>query len=112
MKLLKLLQEIISESQLMGLNEYEATWYEESRYIQELANPEMAYSYEEVDNNEWVFNDKYGNTIGVGFNNINKYFETFYIVKDLKGREIKIKLTLLHSRVGPTIDDLILGLRF
>ena len=43
MKLLKLLQEIISESQLMGLNEYEATWYEESRYIQELANPEMAY---------------------------------------------------------------------
>ena len=103
MKLLKLLQEIISESQLMGLNEYEATWYEESRYIQELANPEMAYSYEGVDNNEWVFNDKYGNTIGVGFNNVNKYFETFYIVKDLKGREIKIfDYQSVKDQIDPT----------
>ena len=48
MRLMKLLGEIIDESQKRNLNEYEATWYEESRYIQELANPEMSYDFDEV----------------------------------------------------------------
>ena len=51
---------------------------------------EMAYDYEEKSNSSWVFNDKYGNIIGVEFNPINKYFETFYIVKDLNGDDFKV----------------------
>jgi hypothetical protein len=90
MKLMELLGNIIKESQERNLNEYEATWFYESRYIQELVNPEMAYEFEEINENEWVFQDKYGNTIGVQYNPLNKYFETFYIVKDLKGNEIKV----------------------
>lgn len=87
---MNLLRDIIKESQEKNLNEYEATWYEESRYIQELVNPEMAYKYEEISESEWIFQDKYGNTIGVRFNPSNKYFETFYIVKDLKGNELRV----------------------
>lgn len=85
-----MLSDIIKESQERNLNEYEATWYEESRYIQELVNPEMSYDFKENESNQWIFQDKYGNTIGVRFNPSNKYFETFYIVRDLKGNELKI----------------------
>ena len=87
---MKLLGKIIKESQERNLNEYEATWYEESRYIQELVNPEMAYDFKETSESEWIFQDKYENNIGVRFNPVNKYFETFYIVKDLKGNELRI----------------------
>lgn len=100
---MKLLGEIIDESQKRNLNEYEATWYEESRYIQELANPEMSYDFDEVGENEWIFNDKYGNVIGVRLNPINKYFETFYIVKDLKGNEIQIfDYQKVKDQIDPT----------
>ena len=100
---MKLLGEIIDESQKRNLNEYEATWYEESRYIQELANPEMSYDFDEVGENEWIFNDKYGNTIGVRLNPINKYFETFYIVKDLKGNEVQIfDYQKVKDQIDPT----------
>ena len=100
---MKLLGEIINESQRRNLNEYEATWYEESRYIQELANPEMSYDFDEVGENEWVFNDKYGNVIGVRLNPINKYFETFYIVKDLKGNEVQIfDYQKVKDQIDPT----------
>jgi len=103
MKLMELLGDIIEKSQEMNLNEYEATWYEESRYIQELVNPEMAYEFEEITKNEWIFHDKYGNTIGVGFNPSNKYFETFYIVKDLKGNELKIfDYQKVKNQIDPT----------
>ena len=103
MRLMKLLGEIIDESQKRNLNEYEATWYEESRYIQELANPEMSYDFDEVGENEWIFNDKYGNVIGVRLNPINKYFETFYIVKDLKGNEIQIfDYQKVKDQIDPT----------
>ena len=103
MKLMKLLGNIIKESQERNLNEYEATWYEESRYIQELANPEMAYDFEETSESEWVFQDKYGNTIGVRFNPLNKYFETFYIVKDLNGNDIKVfDYQKVKDQVDPT----------
>jgi hypothetical protein len=73
---MKLLGDVIKESQGKNLTEYEGTWLYESRYIQELVNPEMAYDYEEKEHNSWLFNDKYGNIIGVEFNPINKYFET------------------------------------
>ena len=90
MKLIKLLRNVIKESQGKNLTEYEGTWLYESRYIQELVNPEMAYDYKEKEHNSWLFNDKYGNIIGVEFNSINRYFETFYIVRDLQGNELKV----------------------
>lgn len=103
MKLMNLLRGIIKESQERNLNEYEATWFYESQYIQELVNPEMAYDYKEQSNGSWVFNDKYGNIIGVEFNPINKYFETFYIVKDLDGKDFKVfDFQKVKDQVDPT----------
>ena len=103
MKLMKLLGDIIKESQERNLNEYEATWFYESRYIQELVNPEMAYEFKETNSNSWEFQDKYGNIIGVEFNPSNKYFETFYIVKDLNGKDLKVfDFQKVKDQVDPT----------
>jgi len=103
MKLLKILEEAIKESQGKNLTEYEGTWLYESKYIQELVNPEMAYDYEEREQNSWVFQDKYGNIIGVEFNPINKYFETFYIVKDLNGKDLKVfDFQKVKDQIDPT----------
>jgi hypothetical protein len=103
MRLMELLGDIIKESQERNLNEYEATWFYESRYIQELVNPEMTYEFEETNNNSWEFQDKYGNIIGVEFNPSNKYFETFYIVKDLNGKDLKVfDFQKVKDQVDPT----------
>lgn len=103
MRLLKILGEVIKESQGKNLTEYEGTWLYESKYIQELVNPEMAYDYKEREQNSWIFQDKYGNTIGVEFNPINKYFETFYIVKDLNGNDLKVfDFQKMKDQVDPT----------
>jgi hypothetical protein len=103
MKLMKLLGNIIKESQERNLNEYEATWFYESRYIQELVNPEMAYGFEKINDSSWGFKDKYGNIIGVEFNPVNKYFETFYILKDLKGNDLKVfDYQKVKDQIDPT----------
>ena len=63
---------------------------EEVALFQEIANPDHAYKYKLVKDNEWEFNDRFGNTLGVLFIPSNKYFESYYIMKDTKGNKVKV----------------------
>lgn len=63
---------------------------EEVSAFQELADPDFAYKYNEIKPNVWRFNDRFGNTLEVQFlPNVNE-FESYYIMKNLKGKEVKI----------------------
>ena len=82
MKLKNILNDIIIEH--LQKRDDEVIISEEVSLFQELADPNFSYKYEEVKLNEWEFNDKYGNTLGVRFIPQNKYFEAYYLMKDLK----------------------------
>jgi hypothetical protein len=63
---------------------------EEVSVFQELANPNYSYKYKLVKDNEWEFNDKYGNILGVIYIPSSKYFESYYIMKDIDGNKVKV----------------------
>ena len=63
---------------------------EEVKVFQEIADPDHAYKYELVNDNEWEFNDRYENILGVTYAPSSRYFESYYIMKDLKGNKIKV----------------------
>jgi hypothetical protein len=88
--LTKILSEIMQESSRRKLTELEAVLFEDCMLFQEVANPDLAYSYEEVEPNIWIFQDRYKNTLGVRFDPSSKFFESFYILKDLKGQEVRV----------------------
>ena len=86
----ELLSEIMTKTASANLNESQSIIYEEVQLFQELANPDFAYLYDEVKPNEWEFQDKFSNTIGVRFDTSTTYFESYYIVKDLQGNLVRI----------------------
>jgi hypothetical protein len=63
---------------------------EEVSSFQELADPDFSYKYNEVKPNVWRFNDRFGNTLEVQFLPNVKEFESYYIMKNTKGKEVKI----------------------
>lgn len=90
-KLSKVLSNIIQEAKSKQFShDHEAIMFEDSRLFQELANPEFAYSYEEVAPDVWEFQDKYGNTLGVQFNPSTKYLDSYYRMRDLDGIEVNV----------------------
>lgn len=86
-KLTELLSEIMQEGTRRNLGEYEYILFEESKVFQELADPDRAYKYNETNKDIWEFNDKYGNTLGVRYLSIPKYFESYFKMKNLKGKD-------------------------
>lgn len=89
-KITNILTEIIDNSFKYKLNEDISIIYEEVCLFLELADPDFAYEYEKISPNEWIFQDKYGNRIGVSYNDSHKYFESYYYMKDNKGNDVKI----------------------
>jgi len=83
--------EILGElaSNKTNLSEHKSIWYSESMIFNEVANPEISYKYEENDPNSWLFNDKYGNIIGVSFDVGTRYVDSFFILMGLDGRQFK-----------------------
>jgi len=63
---------------------------EEIELFQELADPTHACKYKLVNSNEWEFNDKYGNILGVRYFPSSKYFESYYIMKDINGKKVLV----------------------
>jgi hypothetical protein len=86
-ELLQLIKEIYTKE---GIDEYKVLIEQEVKLFLELADPNFAYHYDEVSPDEWEFEDKYGNKLGVKYNNSVKQFESYYLIKDLKGDYIKI----------------------
>jgi hypothetical protein len=68
----------------------EAIILEEIKTFQEIADPFYSYKYKLIKDNEWEFNDKYGNILGVKYMPDLKYFESYYIMDDIKGNKIKV----------------------
>lgn len=92
-KILPIAKKILIENKAIGLNltESETNIFLEVEYFNELADPEYAYEYKNTGlGGIWEFNDRFGNTLGVSFDLHSKYFEAYYIVKDLKGNRIKL----------------------
>jgi hypothetical protein len=89
-KLTDLLNKIIKESFDKKLNEQESIIFEETELFLELANPDAAYEYKKVGKNIWEFNDRFGNTLGVRYDEGSKYFESYYLMRDKKGQEVRV----------------------
>jgi hypothetical protein len=91
-KILPIAKKILIKNKVKGLNltESKINIFLEVEYFNELADPEYAYEYKNVGQGEWEFNDRFSNTLGVSFDLLNKYFEAYYIVKDLRGNRIKL----------------------
>jgi len=90
MKLIQILNRVIQESINIKLDEYNSILFEESEVFNELADPSWAYEYALVEPNNWEFTDRYGNTLGVFYNQNIKYFESYYVMKDLNGNVVKV----------------------
>jgi hypothetical protein len=85
-KLIDILNRLNSTEHNIG--EYNSILLYESEFFNELANPEWAYEYKKTGNDVWEFNDRYGNKLGVRYLVGPKYFESYFIVKDLNGNEV------------------------
>lgn len=92
--LTKILSEILQESYKErineGLNDPMSILYEDMRLFQELADPNFAYPYKEVEQDIWEFEDKYGNKLGVQYSPSNKYIDSFYIMKSIRGNQVNV----------------------
>lgn len=88
MKLKKILKNIIIEN--LQKRDDDVIISEEVSLFQELADPNFSYKYKETNPNEWEFNDKYGNVLGVKFIPQNKYFEAYYLMKDINGKTVQV----------------------
>lgn len=89
--LTEILSQIIQEAVEQHFDDtYEAILFEDTRLFQELSNPDFAYDYEEESPNIWVFSDRYGNRIGVRFNLSTRFLDSYYVAKDLRGREVDV----------------------
>jgi len=105
-KLTDILNELNKNS---NINEYSSILLYESEFFNELADPEWAYEYKKTGDDVWEFNDRYGNKLGIRYLTGPKYFESYFIVKDLKGNEviafdidqIKNKIDLTSFSGGP-----------
>ena len=105
-KLINILNELNKGHHIEG---YNSILLYESEFFNELADPEWAYEYKKVGDDVWEFNDKYGNKLGVRYLTGPKYFESYFIVKDLKGNEVivfdidlnKDKIDLTSISGGP-----------
>ncbi len=86
----KLISEVIQKTIEANLNESQSSIHSEVLLFQELANPDFAYKYSEDFPNIWTFNDRFGNTVEVSFDPSNKYVESYYLMKDLRGNQVKV----------------------
>jgi len=75
-------------NKINNINEYDSILLYESEFFNELADPDWAYTYKKVADDVWEFNDKYGNQLGVRYLSGPKYFESYFIVKSLKGNNV------------------------
>lgn len=90
-KLTTILSNIIQEGKSKNFDDlHEAIFFKDSRLFQETANPDFAYNYIEIKPDVWEFQDKYGNTLGVEFDPSSKYLDSYFIAKDLNGRQIQV----------------------
>lgn len=89
-KLMDLLNEIMQKSSQRNLSECESIIFEEVELFLELADPNGAYKYEKTGNGIWEFKDRFSNRLGVRFDESSKYFESFYIMKDKQGKEVRV----------------------
>ena len=64
---------------------YDVIWFQESELFCELADPEWAYDYEKINDNEWRFKDIYGNRLGISIDRSRRYINTYFIIKDKNG---------------------------
>lgn len=103
-KLMSIYSQIIQEALDRNFtNERENIMFEDSRLFQELADPNFAYKYNKIDNNTWEFKDKYSNTLGVYFDPSNRYLDSYYVVRNLDGKEIKMfDYESNKERIDPT----------
>lgn len=101
--LTEILSEIIQEAMERHFDSvYEAILFEDCRMFQELSNPDFAYKYEKGGEDVWKFSDRYGNVIGVRFDPITKYLDSYHEVKDLEGKEINVFDLLANAhRIDP-----------
>jgi hypothetical protein len=91
MKLIKILDDILLEYETVRFWEkHDLMLSEESKMFTELANPDNAYPYEEVSEYVWEFKDKYGNTLGVDFDQSSRFLSTYYKIKGVSGKIQKI----------------------
>lgn len=86
----ELYREVRKEMIEAKLNEDLSSIYEEVLLFQELADPNFAYDYVESNPDEWEFKDRFNNRVGVRYIPENRYFESYYIMKDLDGNEVRV----------------------
>lgn len=89
-RLSEIFVEISREAEKRQLSEIEAIIFEEVSLFLELADPDFAYPYKEVSENEWEFKDRYGNKVGVRYIGAYKFFESYYLVKDKEGNTVQL----------------------
>jgi len=89
-KLFKILSEVMIKTSQQNLNEWNSVLFEESELFLELSNPNNSYQYTQVQPNIWEFEDRYKNTLGVRFDPSSKYFESYFLMKDLDGNDIRV----------------------
>lgn len=99
-KLMHLLKGIYDKE---GVNEGHAIIQHEIELFTELADPNFAYPYEEIFLDKWIFQDKYGNSIGVDFNKSVKQFESYYLIKNLQG---EFKRIFDYQKWKPGLDPI------
>jgi len=101
-KLSKILSEAIQKTSKQGLNEYESVLFADVLLFQELANPNHAYDYKEIEPNLWEFQDRYLNTIQVEYFPDVKYVNTQFVVEDKNGVEfISFDIDKDKDRIAP-----------
>lgn len=100
-KLMDLLSQIIQESKQKQLNEVEVVLFEETELFCELGDPNNSYKYKEVAHDIWEFEDRFGNILGVQIN-ANKYVDSFFKVKNLSGKELRVfDVTKIEGNIDP-----------
>ena len=107
MKLTKLLSNVIQESLKKQLSDFDYIDFAESELFLELANPDMAFPYDEEEPDVWTFYDLYKNKLGVLVSD-RKFVKSFFIIKDKKGKEQRIfDIETNFNALDP--DDFTLG---
>lgn len=86
----EIFMEIHKKAQENQITECMYSIFEEVSLFLELADPDFAYPYQEVSDNEWEFKDRYGNKVGVRYIKENRFFESYYLVKSKNGVLIKL----------------------
>lgn len=102
-KLTAIISQIIQEAKSKNFDDvYEAIFFKDSRLFQEISNPDFAYEYKQITPEIWEFNDKYGNTLGVQFDPVTKYLDSYYKMKDINGKDINIfDYELFKGKIDP-----------